>query len=184
MRNFSFYKTILFLTLFFVAVSASAWTHGISIGYGSAKDPNHNQFTNSGEFLSAEFLSLAQRSWLNFTFNGSLGNFYTNAPIHKHLFTGALSLAARFYFLQFMNVHPFFLASAGPAFMTNRHFGLNNQGSDFTFQSALGFGAEFGQKNRIDLNMRMIHYSNATLILPDQGFNFFYVVSLGYLFGQ
>lgn len=182
MRKKSVYKIIISLLLLSFTFSVFAWQHGISIGYGGGSDINHHTYTNSGAFLSAEFLSIKQKSWLNITFNGSLGQFYTTEPVNKNLFTAALSLAFRFYAFQSAKVHPFFLASFGPSYLSYRKFGLNNQAANVAIQSILGLGFEFGQAKRMDLNMRFIHYSNAYTMSPNEGYNIFYVVSLGYLF--
>ncbi len=175
-------RIILFFLLFVTTFSAMAWNHGISIGYGGGSDINHHNNTNSGAFLSAEILPIKQKSWLNMTFNGSLGQFYSTAAKNKNLFTTALSLAFRFYGFQSLSTHPFFLISAGPAYLSSRKFGDNNQAANFAFQSVIGTGVEIGQKNRADLNVRLVHYSNAYTMKPNQGFNIFYIVSLGYLF--
>ena len=165
-----------------ITSSVMAWDHGISLGYGGGSDINHHNDTNSGEFLSAEFTSIKQKDWLNITFNGSLGNFYSTAAVNKHLFTAAASLAFRFYALTTPKLHPFFLASVGPAYLSDQNFGQNRQADNFAFQSILGAGVEVGKAKRVDLNLRLIHYSNAYLMHPNEGFNIFYVVSLGYLF--
>lgn len=177
-----FFRMIFTVLLLISACSAMAWNHGISLGYGGGSDINHHNDTNSGEFLSAEFMSLKQKDWLNITFNGSLGNFYSTAAINKHLFTAALSVAFRFYGLTTETLHPFLLASVGPSYLSHRNFGYNRQAANVAFQSILGAGVEFGKAKRVDLNMRLIHYSNAYTMSPNEGFNIFYVVSLGYLF--
>lgn len=182
MSNTVFYKIIVIFIVGLLSSSAMAWNHGVSLGYGGGSDINHPDNTNSGEFLSAEFMPIKQKDWVNVTFNGSLGNFYSTAPVNKDLFTTALSLAFRFYKFSTPKIHPFFLASAGPSYMSNRHFGYNNQASNFAFQSVVGAGLEFGKLKRVDLNVRLVHYSNAYLMIPNEGFNIFYIVSLGYLF--
>ncbi len=182
MRRMNFFRIIVSLFILCSTLSVFAWTHGVSIGYGGGSDINHHTYTNSGIFLSGEFLSIKQKSWLNITFNGSMGQFFTTEPVNKNLFTAALSLAFRFYAFQSLKVHPFLLASFGPAYLSDRKFGLNNQAANVAIQSILGLGFEFGQAKRVDLNMRFIHYSNAYTMHPNEGYNIFYVVSLGYLF--
>jgi Lipid A 3-O-deacylase (PagL) len=59
---------------------------------------------------------------------------------------------------------------------------LNNQAANVAWQSILGAGFEFGRSKRLDLNLRFIHYSNGYSMIPNEGFNIFYVASLGYLF--
>lgn len=182
MRKLNFSKWIGCILLLFSVSSALAWDHGVSLGYGGGSDWNHHTYENSGVFLNADFTTIKEKNWVHITFNGSLGKFWTNEPVNKDLFTAALSLAFRFYPLNANSVHPFFLASVGPAYLSERKFGLNNQAANVAFQSVLGLGAEFGKARRVDLNMRMVHYSNASLMRPNEGFNIFYIVSLGYLF--
>src|SRR3990167_703220 len=179
MRN----KIIVLLLSLLVSCAALSWTHGISLGYGGGSDMNHHTDTNYGGFLAAEFLSLKQKSWLNITLGGSLGQFYSTTATNNNLFTGGLSFAFRFYPHEWSTrSHPFLLASVGPSYISSRHFGQNNQAANFAFQSILGLGVEFGQAKRVDMNVRFIHYSNAYTMSPNEGFNIFYVFSLGYLF--
>lgn len=182
MRHSIFYKIIILFGLFFAAFSALAWDHGVSLGYGGGSDINHHTDTNSGAFLSAEFMSIKQRNWMNLTLNGSLGGWYSTAATNKDLFTAALSVALRLYPCHSAKMHPFFLASVGPAYLSDTHFGRNAQANNFAFQTVAGVGIEVGKAKRVDLNLRLMHFSNAYLMHPNQGFNIFYVASVGYLF--
>jgi len=177
------YRAVCFCLLLGMNFSAWAWNHGISVGYGGGADPNHSQFTNSGVFISGEFASLKKKSWLSLTFNGAVGEWFSTTPAHKNLTTVAASIASRFYIWHSAKFHPFILASVGPSYLSNKKFGHNTQGSHFSFQSILGVGFELGQQKRLDINLRFVHYSNANLIKPNEGYNIFYVVSVGYLFG-
>jgi hypothetical protein len=71
------------------------------------------------------------------------------------------------------------IGSWGPAYISSRKFGDNTQAANATFQWNAGLGAEF--KN-VDLNFRFVHFSNAYLAKPDEGFTVLYLLSLGYLF--
>ncbi len=182
MRNKTFSKIVTAGLLSSAAFSTFAWNHGISLGYGGGSDIRHHTDTNSGAFLSGEITSIKQKDWVNITLNGSLGQFYSSWIANKDLFTAAASVAFRFYPVQMAYTHPFFLASIGPAYLSNTQFGRNTQAANFALQSIVGAGLEFGKAKRVDLNMRLIHYSNAYTMHPNEGFNIFYVVSLGYLF--
>lgn len=171
-------------SLILTASTALAWNHGISIGYGGGSDINHHTDTNSGGMINGEFTSLTQRDWVNVTLNGSVGQFHSTAPTPaKNLTTAALSVAFRFYPFDTTFTHPFLLASVGPSYLSNTQFGRNFQATNFAFQSVLGAGLELGQAKRVDLNLRCVHYSNAYTMHPNQGFNIFYIGSIGYLFG-
>lgn len=182
MRNTAGYKIVILSSLLCVTCSAFSWNHGISIGYGGGSDINHHTDTNSGEFLNAEILSLKQKNWYNLTLSGDLGNWESSFSQNKHLFTTAVALSFRPYIFNTATVHPFGLISAGPAYLSERHFGRNSQGANFAFQSIVGAGVELGREKRVDLTLRLIHYSNAYLFNPNQGFNIFYIGSIGYLF--
>ena len=79
------------------------------------------------------------------------------------------------------NSPSYLLGSAGPAYLSQRQFGENKQGSSVAFQLNGGVGVELNKK--IDINLRLSHYSNAHLASPDQGFTVLYLLSIGYLFG-
>lgn len=176
-----FFQCLGCCVLLAMCASSFAWSRGVSIGYGSGADPNHPEYNNSGAFLNAEFTSLVQRSWVNCTINGSLGRWYSNTPVNKDLTTVAASVAFRVYVWNGVGFHPFLLVSAGPAYLSNRKFGLNTQGMNFAFESIWGAGFEAGKLHRLDVNLRFVHFSNAYTAKPNEGFNIYYVVSLGIL---
>ena len=182
MRNTTFHLITAIFLICFIPFSAMAWDHGVSIGYGGGRDINHHNDTNSGGILSAEFMSLKKKSWFNLTFDGSMGEWYSTAPANKNLFTAALTLAFRTYLYHFSKATPYVLISSGPAYLSSRKFGENTQAANVAFQTSAGVGMEIGQAKRVDLSLKLIHYSNAYTMYPNQGFNIFYVGSIGYLF--
>jgi hypothetical protein len=182
MRNSFVSKIVLFLGVFSAAISASAWNHGVSIGFGGGEDINHSGSYNQGGLLSASFVSMAEKNWLKLTLDGSVGQFHSFTPANKYLTTAAVSAAFRLYPYQSALMHPYFLVSVGPGYISQRRFGLNNQGAYFAFQSILGLGTEIGYTKRVDLNLKLVHYSNAFLFTPNEGYNIMYVGSIGYLF--
>jgi hypothetical protein len=167
--------------LFLLSSSLSyAWDHSINIGYGISHDPNHTRYNNSGVFLNGDIYSFHQDCLTNWTINGAVGQWYTTAPHHKNLTTAALALALRLYPWTTEQTYPtYLLGSVGPAYLSNRHFGRNTQAKNVTFQWNLGLGAEF---RPFDVNLRLVHFSNAYLARPDQGFTIMYLLSVGYLF--
>ena len=94
--------------------------------------------------------------------------------------TAAASLALRLYPLNMYNpFKSYFMGAAGPAYLSSRQFGANTQGKNLTLQWFAGLGVEH---KSIDVNFRYMHYSNARLAKPDQGFNIQYLISIRYLF--
>jgi hypothetical protein len=168
-----------------LTVPAFAWRHGISFGYGRSQEVGYG-YDNSGFFLHGIFYRFNPVDpMLYFSADGSLGFWHASTRRHKRLNTAAASLAARAYFMPpAQHVYrPYLLLTFGPVYLSQKHFGEETQGSHFAFQTTLGGGMEYVPgKQGVDLNLRMIHYCNAGLASPNQGFDVFYVLSVGYLF--
>jgi hypothetical protein len=174
------YRYFMVLLSFCVTTCSYAWDHSISLGYGYSEDPNHTQYNNSGFLLSADLLGLKRTNHTFWSLNGYIGQWNTTARVNKNLTSAALSLNLRGYLFDIRGVYPVYLiASAGPALISNKKFGLNTQASNATIQTNIGGGAEF---KHFDINLRLEHFSNANLAMPNQGFNILYLLSLGYLF--
>lgn len=170
----------LVLVLMLCTSAASAWTRSLEVGYGYSHDPNHTRYYNSGLMLSSDIAPLYRNSWAFLTLNGSVGKWMTTTYINKNLVTVAATLAVRLYpFNSQSGYLPYVVGSAGPAYMSSKNFGLNSQGKNMSGQWTGGFGVEY---NHFDVNLRLVHFSNAHLSSPDQGFNILYTLSVGYLF--
>ena len=180
MKKCNLYKLLVFTLLSFFTSFSYAWDHSVELGYGRSHDPNHTKYTNSGVSLSGDIIALKRTPWTFWSINGALGQWYTTTPQNKQLTTGALSLALRFYGINLIKSYPFYLlGSAGPAYLSSQKFGFNTQASHLTIQTNLGLGIEL---NKMDINLRLQHFSNAKLGQPNQGFNILYLASIGYLF--
>lgn len=175
------YQILLSLLFSFWSLSGYAWNHSIEIGYGYSHDPNHTPYNNSGVLINGDFLLLGENAWTRWSLFGSVGQWYTDAPLNRRLTTAAISLSLRVYPLMIPTTcYPFYLfLASGPSLLSSRRYGFNTQAQNITFQSAMGLGAEF---KHIDLNLRWQHYSNANLSKPNEGFNILYLLSIGYLF--
>lgn len=180
MNKVHIYQLLSFIILSFFTFSSFAWDHSIELGYGISHDPNHTKYNNSGFLLTSDLLPLKHTLCTYWSLNGALGQWYSTAPKYKNLTTAALALALRYYPFTIRQTYPsYLLGSVGPAYLSNRQFGANKQGSNLTFQVNAGLGVEL---NQIDINLRLSHYSNAHLARPDQGFSVLYLLSIGYLF--
>ncbi len=172
-------KKLLFVLLSCFTCTTYAWNHSIELGYGRSHDPNNTKYTNSGFMLSSDIFPLGRTPMTFWSITGSLGQWHSSAPVNKNTTTAALSLALRFYPFTLWASNPYLLGSAGPAYLSNIRLGTNTQASHASIQTDLGFGFEV---NHFDTNLRLVHYSNAGLGHPNQGFNILYFLSMGYLF--
>jgi lipid A 3-O-deacylase PagL len=174
-------QILFFISLFFFTLASFAWDHSIELGYGHSHDPNNVKYNNSGFLLSGDLFPFKRTDWTFWSITGSLGQWYSTAPHNKNLTTAALALALRFYPVNIINNDPvYLLGSVGPAYLSSRTFGTNKQGSNIAFQLNAGFGIELN--HQYDVNLRLVHYSNAHLANPDHGYNILYLLSIGYLF--
>jgi hypothetical protein len=182
MRKIFSSRTLLSLLLgLIVSTTSFAWERSIEAGYGYSHDPNDTKHYNSGIFLSGDLWPLWFTPYTFWTLNGALGHWYSTAPNNKYVTTVAAALALRYYPWTYHTTYPFYLtASAGPAYLSAKQFGVNKQGSNLAFQTFLGLGTEFYQ--HYDVNLRFVHYSNAYTSRPNNGYNILYVLSFGYLF--
>jgi hypothetical protein len=172
----------LFLFIFFslFVTESLAWNYSIDAGYGYSHDPNDSKYHNSGFLLSGDFYPIKRTPLTFWSLNASLGQWHSSAPVNKNVTSAAVSLGLRLYAFQIAHQYPFyFLGTVGPAYISKIRLGTNTQASHATIQTNLGLGAEF---NKLDLNFRLAHYSNANLGHPNDGFNILYLLSIGYLF--
>lgn len=173
-------KVFLFLSLCLWSMVASAWDHSVQLAYGRYQDPNDTKYDNSGFFLNSNLYVLRRTPSTFWSIDGALGQWHSTAPEHQNLTTAALSLGLRYYPFNVYQKYPAYInVSEGLAYLSQRKFGTNVQGMNVSFQSLAGLGVEL---NHIDVGLRFVHYSNANTAYPNEGFNFFYMLSIGYLF--
>lgn len=180
MKKGFFIKTLFAAMLAFSANAAFAWTQSLELGYGFSHDPNNVKYNNSGFLLESDVAPLHVDTYTHWSLNLSAGTWHTTAPINKNLTTGAASLELRLYPATNCRDVPFYiLGSAGPAYLSSDQFGTNSQGSHISGQWIAGLGLEY---ENFDVNFHLVHYSNAKIVEPDNGFNILYMLSVGYLF--
>lgn len=179
MKKIHFCNIFFFTLLSLFSLNVFAWNHSVDIGYGFSHDPNHTKYNNSAVLLSGDLIPLRRTPWTFWSINGSVGHLHTTAPINKNVTSAALSLALRFYTFEFKNNHTYLLGTVGPSYISQPRLGQNTQASHGTIQTTLGLGNEY---KHLDMNLRLLHYSNAGFGHVNQGFNVLYLLSLGYLF--
>ncbi len=173
------YSALLLILLNIFSHTSNAWNHSVELGYGISHDPNHTRYYNSGFLLTGDIYPFYRAPSTFWSLNGGLGQWHTTTPNHKNLTTAALALALRYSLFNIYNSPSYLLGSVGPAYLSQRQFGENKQGSNFAFQVNGGLGVEVNRT--FDINLRLAHYSNANLASPNQGFNVLYMLSIGYL---
>lgn len=169
-------KQLILLSLLSAAsVSSFAWTKSFEVGYGMSRDSNPNGDKNSGALISADLFQLYHPADAYLSLNGSFGEWHSNASQNSNMRTVALSLSLRYY-LDFLTSNSMYLiGTGGPAYLTKKAFGNQEEGSNFAFQWNAGVGMEFSS---FDINFRVHDYIRR----PPLAFNSIYLLSVGYLF--
>ena len=184
------FKKVLLTLLAVLAVfsyhSVYAWEHEVSAGYGWGEEFDED-YHNSVFIFGGKFYKFPKiDDTLIATIDGSIAQLHADTDEYKNIITAAVSLALRAYFADpdVHKIRPYLTASFGPAYISDKQFGERQQGSNFLLQSILGGGIEFGLKNQrsIDVNLYLLHYSNAGLASPNEGFDVPFVLSIGYQF--
>jgi hypothetical protein len=177
----------LFSTALFLSLSpAYAWKNEVSFGYGFGNEVERD-YANNAYVLSSKLYKFPKiDKMLIATIDGSISRLHAETETHRDLTTVALALGLRAYFQNpdLHKIRPYLGASSGPAYISSRYFGERDQGTNFDLQTTLESGVEFGFKDGrgIDLNLHLVHYCNAGIAKPNQGFNVPFVISIGYQF--
>jgi opacity protein-like surface antigen len=174
------------LFLAFLLNTAQAWNHEVSIGYGWGQEIGAN-YDNHAIVLSGSFYKFKKiDNTLFITLDGTLANLMANTPRNNSLTTAGISLAFRAYFQNpdFHKIRPHVGISAGATYLSQNQLGTQVQGSKFDFQWTIGGGIEFAlpQNQGIDVTLNFLHYCNAGLAKPNEGFDIPFLLALGYQF--
>ena len=163
--------------------SAIAWEHGIAAGFGGGKEIDQDYY-NTDYVLSAKLYKFKKiDDTLIAVIEASFSKLQADTDEYNSMYAAAIALSLRGYFLnpEHYRIKPYLEISSGPAYLSEHQLGNNIQGSHLVIQSTLGGGFEFGKNHSIDLNFHFAHYCNAGLADPNQGFDFPFIISLGYL---
>lgn len=112
---------------------------------------------------------------------GASGSRWTRGCQNIGAFSGFLSM--KFWLFRTPYVEPYFLYSiAGPTIITRKTLGRRNLGQNFLFQDFIGFGMTLGKKRRLDIEAKVVHYSNGDIFTQNPGFDIPIVFSIGVTF--
>lgn len=164
-------------------VQAMAWEHEISVGYGGGKENQPRDYQNRATVINAKLYKFKKLdNTLIATIDASVSNLRSDTPDHNSIYSAAVAPALRAYFQNpdFHDIRPHLDVSSGPVYLSSHQLGDNQLGSQIALQTTLGAGVEFGKNHGFDLNFHFAHYCNGGIAPPNQGFNFPFIVSLGY----
>lgn len=176
------FRLIIFV-LFIHCQGSLAWRHELSVGYGGGQEIDEN-YSNTLFVANAKIYKFPDiDQTLIATIDASVSWLHADTPEHNSLWSASLAPALRGYFINphYHMIKPYLEISSGPAYISKHKLGDQTQGGLYVLQSTLGGGIEFVKIHGLDLNLHFAHYCNAGLYTPNQGFDFPFIVSLGYL---
>ena len=177
------------LVLFFLMINlqtAMAWQQSWSLGYGGGRESGHDYYQH-GLMLDYQIFPLPKvDKTLKFGFGASLANWHANYTENKNMATVAVSAVLRAYFAppEGKTIRPYLLGSFGPTYLSKRKLGEREQGNHLSLQTTMGGGTEFKLgDHEFDVSLKLAHYCNGGIFLPNQGIDIWCIFSIGYLFG-
>ena len=106
---------------------------------------------------------------------------HTNAGFNEHVQAISIFPQLNLYGKGNDAVRPmFFVRALGPTWLSSRHLGDREQGSNFAFQAQIGAGLWFGKDKDWLVSLSYKHFSNAGLASPNEAFDVPVLLSLGY----
>jgi len=79
------------------------------------------------------------------------------------------------------NIFPYLGAGIGISYLSEKTIKGRDLSSHFQFEDRIGIGAKIGKQKTHDLNLRYMHYSNASIKQPNDGIDIF-IFSYAYSF--
>jgi len=114
----------------------------------------------------------------------SMGYFQSNAEKEK-FFTLSVFPVFRFTFLHSKTVDMYFFYSvAGPAYISKNIVDGKDLGEKFTFQDHMGTGVFIGEQRKLNIELKIGHYSNGDIFPGNEGVKIPLALNLGYTFGE
>ncbi len=166
---------------------ASAFTPGLSLSYGKGKPDSLAGYRIA--FQSFWPFIWLRHSPVNLTgyWDLSFANWQTTPPqaiqphsIHIIAISPLIRLQTRKHC--FLSTQPYLELGIGASLLSNNHLGHRNLGGQFAFQDLMGIGLRWGATHIWSLSYHYLHYSNASLLPPNQGIDVKHLVSVGYEF--
>ena len=184
---FFLYVSSIFLTL--IPGSSHAATHGLQISYGIG-DPDHLKGYRFAVQQFWPWIGFA-KSPLNLTgyWDLSYANWYTSPSLAnqpRSISILALSPLIRLQSREnwLLSAQAYLELGIGASWLSNNHLGHRNLGGQFAFQDLMGLGLRWRKSaSQIwSFSYHYLHYSNASLLPPNQGIDVKHLFTLGYEF--
>lgn len=178
-----------FILISLIPERSYAITHGLQISYGTG-DPDH---------LKGYRVAVQQLwPWVGFSkcplnltgyWDLSYADWHSYPPLAgqpRSISILALSPLIRLQSREncLLSAQAYLELGIGGSWLSNNHFGHRNLGGQFAFQDLMGLGLRWriNETAITTFSYRYLHYSNASLLPPNQGIDVKHLFTLGYEF--
>jgi lipid A 3-O-deacylase len=98
-------------------------------------------------------------------------HFSANTAHNRHLHIWAISPVFVLRSPAWRTWQPYVELAIGAAYFSDKNIAGRVTGSHYQFEDRAAFGVRFGPQQQYDLNLRVLHYSNADLADPNPGYD-------------
>lgn len=163
--------------------------HGLQISYGTG-DPDHLKGYRVAVQQFWPWVGFS-KSPVNLTgyWDFSYANWHTNPPLANQPRSISILAVSPLIRLQsrenwLLAAQPYLELGVGASWLSNNHLGHRNLGGQFAFQDLMGLGLRWRISKTVigTLSYHYLHYSNASLLPPNQGIDVKHLFTLGYEF--
>ncbi len=99
------------------------------------------------------------------------------------VYAPTIFFSLRWWFFRTQTVNAYLSYSvAGPTVINIDQLAEKDLGGYFIFQDYLGVGLQFGRRHALNLDLRLLHYSNGDVLTHNPGFDVPVVLYIGYSF--
>ena len=188
-KGLFFFLCVSFILISLISESSYAATHGLQISYGTG-DPDHLKGYRVAFQQFWPWIGFS-KSPLNLTgyWDVSYANWHTSPPLSdqpRSINILALSPLIRLQSREncLLSAQTYLELGIGASWLSNNHLGHRNLGGQFAFQDLMGLGLRWriSETAVSTLSYHYLHYSNASLLPPNQGIDVKHLFTLGYEF--
>lgn len=105
------------------------------------------------------------------------------AGFNKNIAVVSVAPLLRLTFTPEQTIRPYIEGGIGFAALTRSHLGHRDLGAAWSFQDLIGFGLEWGEKRTLRASYHYLHYSNASIVPPNEGIDVKFLWSLTFPLG-
>lgn len=141
-----------------------------------------NLHAKNGYMFNYERNFFHTQKWFSLDW-GVSGGYWTYKDTDQTFYTVSIFPEFKIWLLRCPSFDGYFTYEvAGPTYISRTKLGETNIGEHFTFQDFVGLGVLAGEQRNLNIEVRLVHFSNGNLFANNPGFNVPLMLHIGYAF--